>query len=195
MPTFDELRSRYAAYSAEELTDLAARPSELTPEALAALEEVMRGRDLPPSAPPQVRAEAGTQGRQTWHRGWLTVFQAWITLITCAFVAGFLMASGEITLSSAMLVTIVVAVPITGLLLIARRHPAARGFWLVCLGAWFAYAFAAPAFLGGYSPTTIVRAAMVGAWLLYWLNSKRVAQEFRSRSLAGMASPLSNEEL
>lgn len=193
MPSSAEIRARYAAIADEELLELAARPQDLTSDAQAALAEELQKRRLSAtSSSPRTVTEPAMVGareaRKPWHRGWITVFEVWVTLIVIAFVAGFVLYSPGVDLADLWLLALLV-VPMTGLVLIAKRNRHAPLFWRLVLGIWLMQAIGTPLlFGGGYSRRSISTIVQVGAWLLYWLRSRRAAREFQSDQLTEVAA-------
>lgn len=187
MPSVDELRSRYASFSTAELRELAQRPDALTSDAQLVLNEELSRRtsELSPSLsddprPPELSSH--TTGKP-WHRGWLTVFEAFITLRLLAAILGFFSAGGSVPWEILLLLVLSSAIPITGLVLIARRSRYARPFWLAILGLG-AGTFVAVLLTGGFSREDLIDGVWAVVWFFYWLRSERVAKEFPPRKRA-----------
>lgn len=178
MPSVEKLRQVYASYSDGELVKLAARPEELTEEGQIALREEVSRRQLTSVPHQDWDAEPPRPTTPAWHSGWLTVFQAWITLLLIAFAAGYIL-GGSIDSQGVLMLMLLTGPGLIGLVLIAKRHHAARPYWLAILGVGLAVSLGAPLFGGGHTPAALIRAATEGAWFLYWLKSRRVAREFQ----------------
>jgi hypothetical protein len=195
MPTYQELRSTYGQLTLAELQDLALRPFELTAQAQTALAEELSSRDVPAdddTPTPQTRTSASAASLyrrwlpviQAWassHGGWLTVFQAWVTLQIAAFLTVFALFGPGLGWS---LVSTLAAVAVlsVGLVLIATNNPLARRFWPVLLAVWLVASLMGIAALGRFRWHTPLSIAILIAWYLYWLKSKRVAAEFSRAS-------------
>jgi len=181
MPTYQELRSTYGRLTIGELQDLALRPFELTAQAQAALVDELSSRGVPANADTPTPETRPSARADSWYRGWLTVFEAWVTLEIAASLAAFALLRPDLGWSTLLMLAIV-AVPTIGLVLIANSHPLARRFWLallaVLLVAWITIAAA----FGRTSWRAPSEAAIIAAWYLYWLNSRRIAAEFSSAS-------------
>ena len=117
------------------------------------------------------------------HRGWITIFVCWIAIVSAAFAGGFVAgvlgtASTAADYLRLLLVLIPAALPVLGIVLIARHAPTARPFWITLLTIRLVLAV-----MSLDSPTTSAQSfgavLYSGGWLLYWLRSKRVAREFR----------------
>ena len=190
MPTPAELRDRYANLGDAELLDLATRPQELTLEAQTAVAAEVERRGLSTSSNSPAAESAVDQTshvRRPWHRGWITVFEIWVSLSVIAFAAGYILSSPVFN-ASLLWLPVFLAVPMIGLVLIARRSPKAPRFWTVVLGLSLVLTIAAPPLLGGYSGGSIARALQVFAWFVYWQKSRRVIREFPSNKLTEVAA-------
>lgn len=123
------------------------------------------------------------------HGGWLTMFQAMVSLVLIAFAYGFVMAGlatadrtvdglieGSVRLRLAWQLAIVVAPVLVGLVLIAARARVTRTYWLIALPVIvFTVAALVPARRGE-------RQGALSWWLIiwwfYWLRSYRVLATF-----------------
>jgi hypothetical protein len=176
MPTYQELRSTYALMTIPELRDLALRPRELTDHAQAALADELSLRDVLTEyeVPPSL---ARTSARAiAWHKWWLTIFQAWVTLQIVLFAGGFILLH-PIFDGRMLLMLAIVAVPWFGLLLIARKHPSARQFWLGWLAVLLVVQVVIALAVGRLNWRTLIEMATYVAWYVYWLKSRHVAAE------------------
>lgn len=170
-----------------ELRDLASRTSDLTPEAQSALANELSARDTTRQdaddpAPPIVMPSSFT-----WFKGWLTIFEAWMAFFMIGLAFGYLLEDGPLSWTTLKLL-VILAIPGTGLVLIAKRSPAARPFWLVSLGVWLAVGLVFPAVTGTLSLRSLLKLAAPAAWFLYWLKSQRIAREFRRQDSVDSAA-------
>lgn len=178
MPTVEELRIRYRSYSVEELAELSR--SELTEDARTALAEELEARTLGTEDLPPASAEAPVRA----HRGWITVFQ----IVVIVGVASQMVVTLRSFLAiDAPLLRILpyllvgeslAAIPIFGLVLIARRSRLTRKFWLWYLGITAGFVLFTALFATGITFDVLARLAFVVAWFLYWHQSERVCVEF-----------------
>jgi len=180
MPSVEELRRRYADYSDLELEELAASSGLTSDSRLALAEEMGRRRIAVQSEPVSLQPSVPTS---TWHRGWLSVFQVLVALVTLAFVGGAIV--GNFSWSVVPIVALGL-LPTAGIILISRRSTAARPFWLALLG--IALILSLSPLLTGGSPS-MPEVAWTAIWFGYWLRSKRVREEFgRSSAVRTPAS-------
>jgi hypothetical protein len=128
---------------------------------------------------PQLQYDAAGRPRVlAKHGGWLTVFQAWISLIALAFVWGFVRdVQGPRTFVTAAVVVTWLGVLLGGLVLIAQRAKRTRLYWSVLL-----LVLAALIQLPG-KPNSGDRSLMgltlwFLGWWLYWQRSYRVLATF-----------------
>jgi hypothetical protein len=176
MPTYQELRTTYAQLTPSELRDLARRPIDLTAQGQAALADELSLRDVGTENDLETTAAA-----PSWYKGWLTVFQAWVTLHIVAFAAGFILLRPGLGWPTLGMLAIV-AIPCIGLVLIANQHSSARRFWPTFLAVWLVSEVTVAFVIGGFTWRDLIDIATIVAWYKYWLSSKRVAMEFGADS-------------
>jgi anti-sigma factor RsiW len=172
----------------DEILELAAAIEGLTPEAQVALSAEIESRRLTPStsegdSADNAKHDERTRRPEPWHRGWITVFEAYIALLTLAFALGFVVAGGIEIGWNLMFAAGVLAVPVTGLLLTARRSPRAPAYWRIVLSV--AVVISLLSFASNRSDVrlkALSNAAWNAAWLAYWIKSSRVAREFSPTS-------------
>ena len=184
MPTYQELRSTYAQFSLPELRDLARRPFDLTTQARVALAAELSLREIPTEEEilaSQTRAPARAA---SWHGGWLTIFEAWVTLQIVVFSGTYIHLHPSLDWSTLVMLA-TVAIPGFGLVLIANRRPSAPRFWLRALAVMLVAQITSAATSELPNWRALVWTVIVVAWFMYWLKSARVAREF---GLAGQAA-------
>lgn len=115
--------------------------------------------------------------------GWLSFFQAQVVVSLCAFVFGFGAGFGS------LVAVLLVSPYLAGLILIVRRHPSTRLYWLILLyvsvpiAMWLETA-------AGFEP--VQRNATLWwsvVWIFYWHRSYRVWKTFRQGKGATSESP------
>jgi hypothetical protein len=110
--------------------------------------------------------------------GWLALFQALVVLYTSAFVIGFLMAGGAVTIDGVLVFAVFTLASVVGLVLIAQRRPSAPKYWIGYLGLWVLAT--GVTWDAGLTSSTEAVSRIVGAaaWMVYWVRSKRVRATF-----------------
>jgi hypothetical protein len=183
MRTYEDLWSTCAQLTRAELRDLALRPLELTAQAQAALADELSSRDVPTENDddPSIPQTSTPPRAASWYKGWLIVFQIWVTLQIVLVVAAFSQLRPGLGWSTLIMLA-TVAVPSIGLVLIANKSLSARRFCLAVLAVSLVARITTDAIFGQFGWRTLFGMAIIVAWYLYWLNSTRVAAEFSGAS-------------
>lgn len=109
--------------------------------------------------------------------GWLAIFAITTILTTAGFVSGTITAIGNGTPSVLALLPLTACLlNLGGLVAIAAKRRWARPYWLALLPVYAVLMFWA--WLGTDQQSLFNGAILQVAWWLYWLRSRRVAQQF-----------------